>query len=74
MSSFSSWGPTDDGRIKPDLVADGVSVTSTGGNSTTSYATLSGTSMAAPNTTGSLLLLQEYYNRLRSGSFMRSST
>ncbi|WP_421020008.1 S8 family serine peptidase, partial [Klebsiella pneumoniae] len=58
MSSFSSWGPTDDGRIKPDLVADGVSVTSTGGNSTTSYATLSGTSMAAPNTTGSLLLLQ----------------
>ncbi len=24
MSSFSSWGPTDDGRIKPDLVAKGV--------------------------------------------------
>lgn len=74
MSSFSAWGPTDDGRIKPDLVADGVSVTSTGGNSTTAYATLSGTSMSAPNATGSLVLLQEYYNRLKSGSFMRSST
>ncbi|MBX9735096.1 MAG: S8 family serine peptidase, partial [Chitinophagaceae bacterium] len=74
MSSFSAWGPTDDGRIKPDLVADGVSVTSTSSNSTTSYATLSGTSMSAPNATGSLVLLQEYYNRLKTGAFMRSST
>lgn len=34
MSTFSSWGPTDDGRIKPDLVAAGVSLfsTSTGNN------------------------------------------
>ena len=24
MSSFSSWGPTDDGRIKPDVVGNGV--------------------------------------------------
>jgi hypothetical protein len=24
MSSFSSWGPTDDGRIKPDICANGV--------------------------------------------------
>ena len=28
MSAFSSWGPAGDGRIKPDLVADGVSVLS----------------------------------------------
>ncbi len=26
MSSFSSWGPTDDGRIKPDISAKGVNM------------------------------------------------
>jgi hypothetical protein len=74
MSSFSAWGPTDDGRIKPDLVANGVSVTSTTSSGNTSYGTLSGTSMSAPNTTGSLLLIQEYYNKLKPGTFLRSST
>jgi len=73
IASFSSWGPTNDGRIKPDVVADGVNVTSTGSASTTSYITESGTSMATPNTTGSLLLLQEYYNQ-KHGKFMRAAT
>jgi subtilisin family serine protease len=59
MSSFSSWGPTDDGRIKPDLVADGVDVLSCSNSSTTGYEVMSGTSMATPNVTGSLYLLQE---------------
>ena len=74
MSAFSSWGPTDDGRIKPDVVADGVNLTSSIASSTTSYGVYSGTSMAAPNTSGSLLLLQEYYAQLHSGNFMRSAT
>lgn len=74
MSSFSGWGPTDDGRIKPDLVADGVGVTSCVATSNTAYATYDGTSMATPNTTGSLFLLQEYYSQLKSGLFMRSAT
>ena len=26
LAEFSSWGPSDDGRIKPDLVADGINV------------------------------------------------
>lgn len=34
MSSFSSWGPVDDGRIKPDIVANGVSLTSAGDDGT----------------------------------------
>ncbi|RYU90745.1 T9SS type A sorting domain-containing protein [Mucilaginibacter terrigena] len=74
ISFFSSWGPTDDGRIKPDIVGDGENVTSTGIQGTSSYLTLSGTSMAAPNVTGSLYLLQEYYAQKNGGNFMRSAT
>ncbi|MES1160874.1 MAG: S8 family serine peptidase, partial [Bacteroidota bacterium] len=74
MSDFSSWGPTDDGRIKPDVVADGVNVLSCIGTADNAYDTYSGTSMATPATTGSLLLLQEYYAKLHSGKFMRSAT
>jgi len=74
MSDFSSWGPTDDGRIKPDVVADGVNVLSCIGTSNTAYDTYSGTSMATPAATGSLLLLQEYYAKLHGGAFMRSAT
>ncbi|HWK04565.1 MAG TPA: S8 family serine peptidase [Puia sp.] len=74
MSDFSSWGPTDDGRIKPDVVADGVNVFSCIGTADNAYDTYSGTSMATPASTGSLLLLQEYYAKLHSGAFMRSAT
>ncbi len=73
ISSFSAWGPTDDGRIKPDIAADGVDVTSTSNAGTESYTTYSGTSMSAPSVTGSLVLLQELYNQ-KNSSFMRAST
>ena len=74
MSEFSSWGPTDDGRIKPDLSAIGVDVFSTLSGGVDVYGLQSGTSMSAPNTTGSLALLQEYYAQLYSGTYMRSAT
>lgn len=74
ISSFSSWGPTDDGRIKPDLVAVGVNVFSTSNSSATGYTVLSGTSMASPQASGSLLLLQEVYASLNAGQLMKSST
>ena len=63
ISNFSSWGPTDDGRIKPDIVAQGVSVYAPIASNDSSYGYLSGTSMAAPSAAGSLLLLQELGHR-----------
>ncbi len=74
ISSKSGWGPTDDGRIKPDIVANGIDVYSCIGTSTTSYNTISGTSMAAANVTGSLALLQQHYRDTYAGLFMMSAT
>ncbi|MEY4278867.1 MAG: hypothetical protein RL377_871, partial [Bacteroidota bacterium] len=74
MTSFSSWGPTDDGRIKPDIVTDGQSVYSSISTNDSSYAYFSGTSMAAPGATGSLILLQELSQRLKPNKFIKSAT
>lgn len=74
VTSFTSWGPTDDGRIKPDIVANGDGVYSSLNGSNTSYGTYSGTSMATPNATGTAALLIEEYGRLFPGGAMRSST
>ena len=73
MSSFSGWGPTDDGRIKPDIVANGVSLYSTGKSNNSDYYNSSGTSMSAPNATGSMALLQEMYND-SNASYMNASS
>ena len=63
ISNFSSWGPTDDGRIKPDITAQGVSVYAPIATNDSSYGYLNGTSMASPGAAGSLLLLQELSHR-----------
>ena len=73
MSSFSGWGPTDDGRIKPDLVANGVGVYSSLATSNSAYASWNGTSMAAPNAAGSLVLVQQkYFNE--NAAYMKAAT
>lgn len=75
MSSFSSWGPADDGRVKPDIVANGVGLFSTDDSHNASYTSSDGTSMSAPSVTGSLLLLQEHWQELNGiGNFMLAST
>lgn len=61
IAAFSSNGPTDDNRIKPDLVANGVSLWSSCFNSDTDYCSKSGTSMSTPSVTGATgLLIQRY--------------
>ena len=73
INTSSSQGPTDDRRIKPDITGNGTDVTSTIATSNTATATYTGTSMASPNVTGTLLLLQQYYKKL-TNNFMKSAT
>lgn len=75
ISTFSSFGPTDDGRIKPDVVAAGVNIFSSGSASNTHYYTDSGTSMAAPAAAGSLdLLVQRQKELYGTNQPLRAST
>ncbi len=58
MTSFSSWGPVDDGRIKPDVCAPGCQVgsdngvTSTSSSGDSSYSVKCGTSMSGRPSSG----------------------
>lgn len=74
IGSFSSYGPTDDGRIKPDIVADGLYVESARSDSNTAYGSGSGTSVAAPGVAGSVFLLQELYRQTHGNANPLSST
>ncbi|MYE28536.1 MAG: S8 family serine peptidase [Gammaproteobacteria bacterium] len=60
LASFSSHGPTADGRLAPNVVATGVRLTSPrGGGSASAHNTFSGTSMAAPSVAGVAALLMQ---------------
>lgn len=72
-SSFHGWGPTDDGRVKPDIVAKGVGVISASSTGNAAYVSKSGTSMASPTVSGSLILLQQHYRSLNQNVPMRSA-
>jgi len=71
MLSFSSWGPVDDGRVKPDLVANGATLNST--LTSDGYGMYSGTSMSTPSATGAAALLHQLNTQV-TGLDMRADT
>lgn len=69
ITSSSSQGPTDDLRIKPDISGNGYEVVSPTATSNTSYGNYTGTSMASPNVTGTLTLIQQHFKNV-TGNYM----
>lgn len=80
MAAFSSRGPTDDGRIKPDVVAPGTNILSVRSSKATGhgwgllptsdsrrpyYMYMGGTSMATPLTAGVVALIRQYLRKVR---------
>ncbi len=79
LAAYSSRGPCDDNRMKPDIVAPGTDILSTksnlaplsnfhGGYQNNAYAFLGGTSMAAPIVSGAAAIVREYYRKKRNYS------
>ena len=66
VTTFSSRGPVNDGRTKPEVMADGFFTLSTVPTPDDQYGPQQGTSMAAPAIAGGLALLYEKY-RLQNG-------
>ena len=71
MAAFSSRGPADDGRLKPDITAPGTFILSTKSRSTTdtgwlaystnsNYTYMGGTSMSCPLTAGAAALIIQH--------------
>ncbi len=63
MTAFSSWGPADDGRVLPTVVANGFTLFSSWSGSDTGLASASGTSMASPSAAGVLAVLMDQAGR-----------
>lgn len=77
LNAASSWGPTDDGRLKPEVVANGQTVISTIGQSSTteSFDSQSGTSSATAVTSGIAALVVQQMIALKiapSGALLKA--
>ncbi len=84
LASWSSRGPTRDGRLKPDLAAPGAWIASARSSSADlpawiilhdkEHAVMKGTSMAAPHVTGTVALIFSLDHRLSSEAIWNSLT
>jgi len=79
QTSFTSWGPCDDGRLKPDVSAPGCQSNDDGGvtscSSSGGYTVFCGTSMASPTVCGlGSLLLQDFRAQYPGEPDFRNST
>ncbi|MEO5888883.1 MAG: S8 family serine peptidase [Ferruginibacter sp.] len=66
IASFSSRGPVEDGRLKPEITAGGWGITST--ITQNRYAVNYGTSMSTPAVTGAVALVYERYRQTHGGA------
>ncbi len=75
MTDYSNWGPTDDGRIKPDIVTLGTAINvplyEEDKGYTGNVEASSGTSYATPAAAAGALLLQQYFYSLNN-NFMKA--
>ncbi|MEZ6086194.1 MAG: S8 family serine peptidase [Phycisphaerae bacterium] len=79
VTSFTGWGPTDDGRMKPDFAAPGCQTGGDGGvtscSSSGNYTTKCGTSMASPTVCGmSALIIEDFRANYPGEPDFRNST
>ena len=70
VTEYSCQGPTDDGRIKPEIVSQGTNTTSAG--DLNNYYTTAGTSMSAPSITSAIAAMQEAYKKTHGGTYPKS--
>jgi subtilisin-like proprotein convertase family protein len=63
IATFSSRGPSDDGRLMPHFMLNGHTLWSADSGNDTDYGSKSGTSMSTPSATGAQTLLSELYMR-----------
>jgi len=83
MAAFSSRGPTDDGRIKPDVVAPGTNIISCHSQESGAgtlwgaydsyYSYSGGTSMSTPLVTGCSTLIRQFYTDLKGLSYVSAA-
>ena len=72
LAGFSGRGPTADGRVKPDIAAPGVGISSAQAGTATGYDPMSGTSMATPFVAGVALLMRDADPTLTSAQVKQS--
>lgn len=70
-AAFSSRGPVNDGRLKPEIMATGYNVFST--RHFFSYGQMSGTSMASPIVAGAATILNEQYRKFNGGALPQAA-